>query len=101
MRAARIDKNQTTIVKALRQCGISVHPTHNVHNGFPDIVAGHSGINYLFEIKDPQQPPSKRKLTKMEDEWHKKWNGSVHTIETYDEALDIIYNRKEVIISPI
>ena len=73
MRAARTDTNQKAIVFALRRLGCSVKPTHMVGDGFPDIVVGFRNSNYLFEIKDPDKPPSARKLTPMENKFHIKW----------------------------
>lgn len=58
--------------------------------GVPDIAVGYRGKNFLFEIKDWKQPPSKRKLTLDEKKWHQAWNGQVHVVETFDEALKII-----------
>ncbi len=89
-RAARIDANQPEIVQALRDVGGSVAITSMVGNGFPDIVVGYRGQNYLIEIKDGAKPPSKRKLTHDEQEWHDLWRGTVHIANSIDEALAII-----------
>lgn len=86
-RAARTDSNQSEIVEALRKCGVSVFPTHTVGDGFPDLVCGFHGNNYLFEIKDPNKPPSKRLLTEDEKKFRDAWRGRVFTIMTADEAL--------------
>lgn len=90
MRAARTDANQTQIVRKLRQMGHSVAATHTVGNGFGDIVVGIRGQNYLFEIKDPTQPPSARKLTPPEVKFHSAWRGQIDTILTAEEAHEII-----------
>lgn len=84
-----VDSNQSTIVKSLRMLGVTVKPVHQL-KGFCDIVAGYMGKNYLFEIKDPDKVPSKRKLTEDEQKFHDTWRGSVHIIHTVDEAWDII-----------
>lgn len=89
-RNARVDANQPDIVKGLRKAGASVAVTSNLGKGFPDITVGYRGANYLFEIKDPAKPPSQRKLTDNEDEWHRKWGGHVAIIETAEEALHVI-----------
>jgi len=88
--SARTDGNQTLIVQQLRRCGFSVHITSMVHDGFPDIVVGWRGINYLFEIKDGNKPPSARKLTPDEKKWHDAWKGSVHVVKSFDECLEIL-----------
>lgn len=89
-RVARTDDNQTEIVEALRSIGASVTPTHQLGGGFPDIVVGYKGVNYLFEIKDGSKPPSARKLTADERKWFESWCGSAHVVESVTEALSII-----------
>ena len=86
-RAARTDANQNEIVQALRDVGASVAITSALGFGFPDIVAGYRGINYLIEIKDGAKSPSKRKLTEDEQEWHDLWRGAVIVVNDVDEAL--------------
>ena len=87
----RIDSNQNEIVTHLRKIpGVSVYSTANLGCGFPDIIVGYQGLNYLFEIKDPSKPPSKRKLTVDEEEFHLKWNGHVEVIETVEEIIEIL-----------
>lgn len=90
MRAARTDRNQTTIVQGLRGAGASVTILSMVGNGVPDILVGFRGINYLMEIKDWKKPPSKRKLTPLEQEFFDTWRGQVDKIETLDDALSVI-----------
>lgn len=87
-RAARIDGNQNDVVKELRMMGCSVAISSVMGKGFPDIAVGYHGRNYMFEIKDPAQPPSKRKLTPDEKNWHEKWRGNVKIILTAQEAMD-------------
>ena len=86
----RVDANQPDIVRDLRQVGASVAHTHMVGQGFPDIVVGFRGQNYLFEIKDGAKPPSKRKLTPDEEQWHLAWNGQVTVVKNINEALAAI-----------
>ena len=88
--AARKDGNQTQIVTELRQCGIDVEITHTLGNGFGDIVCGWRERNYIFEIKDPAQPPSKRRLTKDEEEFHREWGGQIDIILTTVDALKVM-----------
>jgi len=54
-RAARVDANQKEIVTMLRRMGYSVAVTSDCGKGFPDIVVGRSGKNYLFENQRRQQ----------------------------------------------
>ena len=83
----RTDANQSSIVRALREIGASVQSIADLGKGVPDIMVGFQGYNYLFEVKDWKQPPSKRRLTKDEKSWHENWRGSVRVIETFEDAL--------------
>ncbi len=90
-RAARIDANQPSIVRALRMVpGVSVAITSQLGKGFPDIAVGRKGKTYLFEIKDPAKSPSARELTKHEEEFHANWTGHVDTVLTVEEILTIM-----------
>lgn len=89
-RAARVDANQTEIVQALRDMGASVAITSMVGSGFPDIVVGFRGRNYLIEIKDGSKPPSKRKLTEDEQRFFDAWRGTIFVVNNVNEALEII-----------
>src|SRR5688572_22507517 len=87
----KADGNQATLVGQLRKVpGISVAHTHTIGKGFPDLAIGYKGRNFFFEVKDPAQPPSARKLTPDEREWHRAWMGQVHTVETFDDVLKIL-----------
>lgn len=87
LRAARTDANQKQIVEAIRKTGASVEVTSSVGKGFPDIVVGFRNKNYLFEIKDPSKPPSKRDLTPEQRIFHNLWYGHVKVIHTADDAF--------------
>lgn len=86
-RAAKVDGNQAEIVVALRKIGASVTPLHMVGSGFPDLIVGWRGRNVLFELKDPKQPPNKRKLTDDEAIWFGNWRGEAYVIETIEQAI--------------
>lgn len=92
-RAARVDANQEQIVKALRKAGATVLITSQLKNCF-DILVGYKGINYIMEIKDENQPPSKRRLTEGEQGFKDKWKGGEYYIViNIDEALNTILNK--------
>ena len=86
-RAAKIDANQPAIVERLRHHGYSVWPTHALGKGFPDLVVAKSGLTWLLEVKDGDKPPSARKLTDDEREFHIKWQGVVLTVISPNDAL--------------
>lgn len=86
----RVDSNQRQLVKELRSIGCSVAITSQLGSGFPDIVVGYRGVNYLLEIKDPDKPPSQRKLTTDEIEFQDKWKGQYAVIHTLEEFMTIL-----------
>ncbi len=83
---ARKDDNQTIIVSAFRQFGASVFETHQIGGGFPDIVVGFRGKNYLIEIKDGEKCASRCALTPAEIEFHATWHGRVEIIKSVEEV---------------
>ena len=89
-RASKIDRNQPEIVDALRRAGASVQPLHSVGQGCPDLAVGFRGQTYLIETKDGSLPPSRRKLTPAQTEWHAAWRGHVAVAKNISEALDAI-----------
>jgi hypothetical protein len=98
-RAASTDDNQTEIVKALRKIGCSVAVTSAVGDGFPDLVVGRIDINgdrknWLVEVKDGNKPPSKRKLTPAQVDFHLAWKGQIAVVKSTVEALDLVLNIK-------
>lgn len=89
MRAAKVDSNQAEIVGAFRKLGCVVFPTHMVGKGFPDIVVRcNSGKVRLVEIKDGAKPPSARKLTEAEAEFHEIW--PVHIVATTGDVVRLV-----------
>ena len=88
--AKRADRNQPQIVRELRRAGFSVQSLHTVGDGCPDILVGRQGMNWLFEIKNPEQPPSKRKLTDDETDFFKEWEGQVEIIHSAQEAISLM-----------
>ena len=90
MRKAKVDDNQEEIVEALRSAGCSVAVTSNAHNGFPDIVAGRAGVNYMIEIKDGSKPPSRRELTSKQRKFHSQWSGQIAVAKDVEEAFKVV-----------
>ena len=86
---ARVDDNQPEIVRQLKQLGVTVLHVHQLKNCF-DILVGYKGVNYAFEIKDPDKPPSKRRLTEGEQKFFDTWKGQINKVETLDEIIKII-----------
>jgi len=90
-RIAKVDDNQADIVKYLRSLGASVRSIAAVGKGVPDLIVGYRGVNYLVEVKDGSKSPSQRKLTPKEQEFHDEWRGTVHIVESNDDAYDMLF----------
>jgi hypothetical protein len=86
-RAAKVDKNQPKIVKALRNVGACVILTHQLKNAF-DCLVVYKGEIYIVEIKDGDLPPSSKKLTSGEEKCKE-------SIELADGIYHIIYSIKD------
>ena len=92
-RANRRDGNHTQIARELVQSGFLVQDTSDLGGGFPDLMVGAWGRVWLVEIKDPSQPPNKRKLTKAEQAFHLRWG--VYGAFVAETAEEIIQYLKE------
>ena len=90
--AAKVDRNQTEIVKAFRDAGATVMFLHVLGKGVPDICVGWRGQNFLIEIKDGTLFPSERRLTIQEQAFHDSWAGQVCVATCIDDAVEkVIY----------
>jgi len=79
------------VVDLLRKTpGVTVHSTSQVGVGFPDIVVGYRGHNYLFEIKDPQARPSDQSLTMAQRSFFELWRGQVTKVTETAQILRAI-----------
>lgn len=85
-RAAKVDRNQSEIVGALRAVGASVQPLHAVGQGCPDLLVGWRGQNLLIEVKDHLASKSDQKLNPRQMEWHGAWRGQAIKVSTVEEA---------------
>lgn len=92
MRAARVDANQETVVKALRAIGCKVYVSSSFGQGFPDLVVLTPRRSIvLLEVKDGNKPPSARKLTPDQEKFHELWDGGpVYVVATVDEAINAV-----------
>lgn len=89
MRAAKIDRNQPEIVKALRDQGVSVQHLHSVGAGCPDLLCATAGHTFLVEVKDGEKAPSAQKLTPDQVAWHHDWKAPVHVINCIADAVAV------------
>lgn len=87
---SRVDDNQRDITQTLRQLNISVAITSKLGDGFPDLVLGYDGHNYLIELKDFKKPKSQKKLTDCEAQFLRVWQGQYAVCETLSDILKAI-----------
>lgn len=85
MRSARVDKNQTEIVEALRAIGASVQSLATVGKGVPDLLVGYRGQNWLLEVKGKNGV-----LTAPQITWHAEWRGRVYVVRDAGDAIVLI-----------
>lgn len=82
--AKRTDHNHKDVVKEFREVmpEATVFDASGAGRGFPDLVIGWRGKNYLFEIKDPEKCPSARSLTDAQKDFHLEWQGTVKVVHS-------------------
>ena len=65
--ARRRDANHAAVVQFLADVGVEVLDLHTLA-GALDLLVGVRGVLYLVELKDGLKPPSRRRVTKREQE---------------------------------
>lgn len=83
----RIDQNQPEIIEALLKAGCSILDASPMGGGFPDLIAGKNGRNYLIEIKNPK---TKGKLNEKQRQFFEIWQGQAAVAYTIEDALRIV-----------
>ena len=86
MRAAKVDANHVSVVKALRKAGATVQSLAGVGKGVPDLLVGIRGRTALMEVKDGAKVPSARQLTPDQLVWHGAWQGGTLAVVDGPEA---------------
>jgi hypothetical protein len=87
-RAAKVDRNHTEVIRALRAAGCTVFDASRVGGGFPDaLVSTPSGSLILMEIKDGSLSPSRRRLTDAEAAFFRLFAGHCVIAESAEQAL--------------
>ena len=87
-RGSRPDTNHAEIRDGLRaiignQC---VWDCKDYGGGFPDLMVGFRGVNYLLEVKSDL----KAKLTIAEGRFHSTWEGQKEIVYSLDHAMKVI-----------
>ena len=84
---ARVDDNHRFIRTVLRELGCVVEDLSDVGRGMSDLlVKTPGGTVLLVEVKNPDQPPSKRRLTPDETKVALRWGASYVVVETEPQA---------------
>lgn len=91
-RAAKVDSNQSNIIKALRDVGAKVQPIHIIGKGCPDLLVAYRDQWHVLELKDGDKIPSKQVLTDDEERWHDEFGkqAPVHICNSIESALKVI-----------
>jgi hypothetical protein len=90
-RNGKSDGNQSGIVDDLRRIpGCTVAVTSSAGDGFPDLVVGFRGFNFLVEIKDPEQPKHRHELTDDQKLFHAAWKGQVAKCFTFMDVVRLL-----------
>ena len=95
-RAAKVDENQSVIVKALRRIGCTVLITSQLKNAF-DLLVGYDGKLFIMEVKDGEKPPSQRKLSEGEQKCaddFERVNVPYNVVNSIDEAVELVTKRE-------
>lgn len=87
---ARTDGNHGTIKAVLRDIGARVIDLSAVGCGCPDLAVLYRGRTIWIEVKDGMKPPSARRLTPDQREWHQAAHArgvDVRVVTNEDEAV--------------
>jgi hypothetical protein len=89
--AKKVDKNQASVVKALRDYGADVHLLHMVGAGIPDLLVAYKGHTILIEVKDG---PNK-KFTPDQIKFIANWKGGhLYRVNSSEEAIEVLKSLK-------
>lgn len=86
-RAARIDDNQSAIVKALRSAGVTVE----VIKKPVDLLIHYRGATAVMEVKNPD---GRDQLTADQVQFIARWPGPVHVVRSVREALEAVLGKE-------
>ena len=87
--AKRVDENHREIVESLRLSlpEATGFDASGAGRGFPDLVVGFNGCNYLYEVKNGEKAASARKLTNAQVGFHGAWQGHAAVVCSAEEIL--------------
>ena len=89
--AKKVDKNQASVVKALRDYGADVHLLHMVGAGIPDLLVAYEGHTILMEVKDG----ANKKFTPDQIKFIAGWKGGhLFRVNSSEEAIEVLKSLK-------
>ena len=92
-RAAKRDANHNLVADQFRALGCSVFETDRVGDGFPDLVIGCMGVNFLVEVKNPETRYGRAGLNGGQTLFNDAWRGDkVWLVCSEDEAVAVVQN---------
>ena len=89
--AKKVDKNQASVVKALRDNGADVYLLHMVGKGIPDLLVAYEGHTILIEVKDGADKVFTPDQLKFIAGWK---GGHLYRVNSSEEALDVLKSLK-------
>ena len=89
----RTDKNQKSIVEALRKIGCSVFVLSDAGQGLPDLLIGVEHFTLLLEVKNKENWYGKKGLSETQNEFSINWKGGLLLV-VYDaeDAVNKVQN---------
>ena len=85
--AKKVDINQKSVVKALRDYGADVFLLHMVGGGIPDLMVCFNDQTILIEVKDGED----KKLTPQQITLFAGWKGGpLHRVNNVEEAISVL-----------
>ena len=89
--AKKVDKNQASVVKALRDNGADVYLLHMVGKGIPDLLVAYKGHTILIEVKDGAHKVFTPEQIKFITGWK---GGYLYRVNSSEEAIDVLKSLK-------
>ena len=90
--AKRVDANHEAVKQAFKALKCWVGDLHGLGQGMPDLLVSvpPSHALALVEVKDGSKPPSKRKLTKPEADFHEACPALIWIVESLDDVTTCV-----------
>jgi Holliday junction resolvase len=87
-RAARVDANQSEIVKAFRKLGWYVLIISQLKNCC-DLIVSKNGRTIAIEVKDGNKPKSQQKLSDGEVKFMNEWQGEYMIVNSVEQVVNL------------